>query len=345
MYEHQTFDAILRRMLDRVPSGIDKRQGSIIYDALAPAAAELAQMYIELDTVLRLGFGETAGGEYLDLRASDMGITRKPASAALRKGLFFDSNNQPMDVPIGSRFSCEQVNFVVRTRTAVGEFELECETPGEIGNNVYGQMLPIEYVPGLARAELADVLVPGEETESDESLRNRYLQKVREPGTSGNAADYKRWATEVVGVGAAKVLPLWNGPGTVKVIIVDSERKPAPPALVAAAAAHIEAVRPIGADVTVVSAEGKAIDISAAVTLAQGYTLQQVRGDFEQLLASYLRETAFELTYVSYARIGTLLLSTPGVLDYAGLSLNGGMTNIALDDEEVPVLGTLTLEV
>ena len=56
MYEHITFDVILERMMDRVPNNIDKREGSIIYDALAPAAVELAQMYIELDVILNETF-------------------------------------------------------------------------------------------------------------------------------------------------------------------------------------------------------------------------------------------------------------------------------------------------
>ncbi|RAV19721.1 baseplate J/gp47 family protein [Paenibacillus contaminans] len=345
MYESQSYDVILKRMLDRVPITLDKREGSVVYDALAPAAAELAQMYIELDGTLRLGFGETTSGVYLDRRTSDRGVTRKPASPALRKGMFWNGGNQPFDVPIGSRYSCEQLNFVVKARLTAGQYELECEAVGESGNSVFGVLLPIDYVAGLACAELTDVLLPGEDTESDDQLRIRFLQKVREPGTSGNVADYRRWATEAVGVGAAKVVPLWDGPGTVKVVIVDTERQPATPSLVSDVAAHIEEVRPIGAAVTVVSAIGLAVEVAATVTLASGYSLQMVQDSFIQLLEAYLRETAFELTYVSYARIGTLLIGTSGVLDYTGLTVNGSTGNVALQSEEVPVVGAVNLGV
>ena len=44
--EYFNYDTILQRMLDNVSSKVDKREGSIIYDAIAPCAAELAQMYI-----------------------------------------------------------------------------------------------------------------------------------------------------------------------------------------------------------------------------------------------------------------------------------------------------------
>ena len=47
--DQMTFEFILDRMLDRVPDTVDKREGSIIYDALAPAAAELAKTYMELE--------------------------------------------------------------------------------------------------------------------------------------------------------------------------------------------------------------------------------------------------------------------------------------------------------
>ena len=41
-YEEMTYERIVSRCLARVPGTVDKREGSIIYDAIAPAAAELA---------------------------------------------------------------------------------------------------------------------------------------------------------------------------------------------------------------------------------------------------------------------------------------------------------------
>ncbi|THD16174.1 baseplate J protein [Anoxybacillus ayderensis] len=343
MFENQTFETILQRMLDRIPDDIDKREGSIIYDALAPAAIELAQMYTELDVVLRLAFGETSTGEYLDKRAADFGVYRKQATSAVRKGIFTDGNNAPFNIPIGSRFRLNDMVYVAIEKITDGQFRMQAETSGSIGNQDFGNLLPIEPIEGLGTATLADVLIPGEDEESDESLRKRFLQKVREPGTSGNAADYKQWATEVAGVGATKVTPLWNGPGTVKVTIINADMQPATNELVAQVQQYIEQVRPIGAAVTVASAIGKAIDVSGNVVLALGYTLQNVQDAFAAALDEYFKEIAFSATYVSYAKIGTLLLSTPGVIDYNGLTVNGGTVNVALQDEEVPILGTVNL--
>ena len=345
LFENQTFETILGRMLDRIPDDMDKREGSIIYDALAPAAMELAQMYAELDIVLRLAFGETTTGEYLDKRAADFGVYRKKATPAVRKGIFTDGNNVPFNIPIGSRFRLNDTVYVTTEKITDGQFRMRAETLGSVGNKEFGNLLPIEPIEGLGTATLADVLIPGEDEESDESLRKRFLQKAREPGTSGNAADYKRWATEVAGVGAAKVTPLWNGSGTVKVTIVNTDMQPATNELVAQVEEYIEQVRPIGSSVTVASATGKPINVSANVVLASGYTLQNVQDAFAASLDEYFKEIAFSLTYVSYAKIGTLLLNTPGVIDYNGLTVNGGMANVALQDEEVPICGEVSISV
>ena len=73
MYEEATYEAILSRMLARIPEDFDKREGSIIYDALAPAAVELAMIYMELDAVLNQLFADTASREYLIRRAAERG--------------------------------------------------------------------------------------------------------------------------------------------------------------------------------------------------------------------------------------------------------------------------------
>ena len=43
LYENMTFENIMDRCLSRVAASIDKREGSVVYDAIAPAAAELGR--------------------------------------------------------------------------------------------------------------------------------------------------------------------------------------------------------------------------------------------------------------------------------------------------------------
>ena len=79
MYEDMTFENIMDRCLDRVSSSIDKREGSVVYDAIAPAAAELAIMYIELAYLMDRAFPDTESGDDLTKKVRERSIFRTPA--------------------------------------------------------------------------------------------------------------------------------------------------------------------------------------------------------------------------------------------------------------------------
>ena len=101
--ETLTFETILNEMLSQVPDTVDKREGSVIYDALAPAAMELAQVYILLDVIFDETFVDTASLQYLMLRAREIGVPIQEATQAVVRGAF-----QPpgLEIPEGSRFNC-----------------------------------------------------------------------------------------------------------------------------------------------------------------------------------------------------------------------------------------------
>ncbi len=87
--------------------------------------------------------------------------------------------------------------------------------------------------------------------------------------------------------------------------------------------------------------------MAAKVTLRGDYTLGQVVASFEQLLSAHLKEIAFKQGYVSYAKIGSILLETPGILDHSDLTINGETSNIDIgataENCEVAVAGAVTL--
>lgn len=339
MFEEITYEKILKQMLDRVPEGMDKREGSIIYDALAPSAVELQNTYIELDWMLKQIFADTADRDYLIGRCAEWGIAPNPATRAVLKGEF------NIDIEIGSRFSLNTLNYIAVEKINTGIYKMECETAGSAGNQNLGPMLPILYIPGLTKAELTEVLVEGGEEEKTEALRDRLLIKIQKPSTSGNKYDYYNWAMECAGVGAAKVFPLADGPGTVKVVIADASMAAADSSLLKSVKDHIEELRPIGATLTVASAVEKGINVSARVKLGNGLNLGTVQNLFRAAVEEYLKDHAFDLSYVSLARIENLLLDTAGIEDYTELLLNGTAGNVALNDEEIAVAGTVTLEV
>lgn len=348
MFEDQTYEAIMARLLANVPDTLDKREGSFIWDALSPAALELAQAYIMLDLVLKYGFAQTTYGQYLDYRAAEHGLTRKEATKATGQVVITGASGTT--VPAGSLFATAAgVQFVTTADVIIGDTgtvtaDIEAVEAGANGNVPAGAITQIPVsIAGVTAVTNPTATSGGTDQENDADLLARLLERVRNPATSGNAAHYKQWAMEVSGVGDAKVLPLWNGPGTVKVVIIDSNKQPASTEIVTAVANHIEEVRPIGATVTAESATGLEIDVSATVVLTAEAVLSEVQAAFEASLTAYLQQIAFKQDYVSYAQVGSLLLDIPGVLDYSGLTLNGGTGNVSIGDTEVAVLGTVNL--
>jgi len=357
MYEHQTYEAILQRMLDRVPNDIDKRPGSVIYDALAPAAAELAQLYAELDINYNLSFADTASGEYLSRRTAEFGIIRRSATRARREGRFYGAGDAPLDIPLGSRFSIEGVNYAAVSRIAAGVYTLECETAGTVGNQHFGALLPITFVPGLFRAELGAVLVPGEDEEDDEMLRQRFYEEISRPAFGGNVSDYKQKIGAIDGVGGVKVFPAWQGGGTVKCTIIASDWNAPPQQLIDDVQNTVDppgssgqglGMAPIGHRVTIAGVQAVSIDVTTTVTLADGVTVGQVQGSIVEVIEAYLlglRKGWAGQTQivVRVALIEAAILGVPGVIDVTGTTLNGSAANVTLGPEEIPTMGSVTI--
>lgn len=206
MYEQITYDVLLKRMLDRVSNQFDKREGSVIWDTHSPTAIELQILYIELDTIIREAYGDTASRKFLILRCKERGITPYPATHAVLKGIFTPAN---VDVT-GKRFSLDKLNYIVTEKIADGEYQVQCETPGRIGSQYFGNLIPIEYVNGLASAELVEVLIPGEDEEDTEDLRERYFNSFDDKAFGGNVQDYITKTKSIPGVGGVKVTRVWN---------------------------------------------------------------------------------------------------------------------------------------
>ncbi|AJS59846.1 baseplate J/gp47 family protein [Paenibacillus sp. IHBB 10380] len=351
MYEDRTFENILERMLDIVPDGIDKREGSIIYDALAPAAAEFAQAYIELEINANLRFPDTATDEYLDRSIAWSGIARKKASKAKLRGVFYNGSNALLDIPIGSRFSLGELNYKAVEKLSLGNYRMECETTGSEGNRHFGAVIPIDYINDLGRGEIMELLVAGEDRETDGSLYDYYQERISRPITSGNRYQYELWAREIPGVGRARAFPIWDGEGTVKVVILDNDMRTPATAIVNAVQAYIdptqdgmgEGASPIGAKAKVVGASEVPINISVTVVLATGATIQDIKEQIETGTKAYLKDLAFNDPLVRYTRIQSIILGIPPVIDYSNLLVNGGTQNIEIPLDSVAVLGTVSV--
>ncbi|MGP1599158.1 baseplate J/gp47 family protein [Peptoanaerobacter stomatis] len=341
-----TFEEILQNMLERASEGVDKREGSVIYDAFAPSAVELKYVYDAIRYLLLQEFAMTSEREYLILKTKEVGLEVFPAKKAVIKAEFKNSDNEYIEIEINQRFSIEGLNYKVIGRIEKGIYKLECEDVGEKSNPIVpSDMIPIDYITGLGSAKAIEIINRGEDEESTEHLRQRYFIKVREPATSGNIYHYRRWVMEVPNVGGVKVFPLWNGNGTVKLAIVNSKMEVADTALINEVQKYIDSVRPIGATVSVVSAKNKDITITAKISIIPGASITEITNNFKEKVKDFFKENAFKVNYVSIAKVGNILLDIPNVLDYKELKLNNSFANTVLTDEEIALLSDVNLEV
>lgn len=360
------FGNILTRMLGRVSESRDKRQGAVIYDTLAPVAAELAQMNINIDIFLDQTYLLTASGKSLDARAADYGITRTPATKSIRRGQMLGTDGKGMVIPIGNRFSTPNaaggLNFILTSQmTEIGDCALTCETAGTAGNSYIGPLLPLFAINNLADAQIISTLTPGEDEETDEHLRQRILDRINKKAYGGNVADYKEFTTAITGVGAVKVFPVWNGGGTVKLSIVDSEYNLVTTDFITQVQTTIDPVAnsglglgiaPIGHRVTVVTPVELKIDVSASLALRSGFTIAQVQPLVEKSISSYLltlrkQWADSETLSVFIARTYAAILEAQGVDNVTNLKINGSENDLTLTQtptlQQLPIMGGVTL--
>lgn len=366
-FSASTYRSILNYMLSQVPDDFDKRDTSPIPTALGPAAYVFEGFFINLDQIQQQAFIQTASGESLDLLGVLAGVSRKPASAAVRLGTF------NCTVPIGARFStingAESINFSVLSAVVPGStYRLQAETVGTVGNRYTGSILPITQIDGLNSALVTDILVPGEDAEEDESFRSRIIAQLNDRSFGGNAAQYVENIEAIDGVGAVQVYPAWNGGGTVLCSILGADFLPASADLVRVVKNEIDpepgqglglGLAPIGAQVTISTPEALKINISATLKLASGQALDSVRSSVKEAMETYLLQirkswdinlssTAIEYSATVYlARVMAALVTLDGVVNVSSLTLNGTAADVALSEtgrlQQIPVLGEVTL--
>ena len=179
--------------------------------------------------------------------------------------------------------------------------------------------------------------------ETDEKLRQRMLDHIRARGASGNTADYVAWALELEGVAAAAAVPLGRAAGTVDVYFAPEED--AESGMAETLLAHLEGLRPVGADVKVIQAAPVTVNVAAAVTPSGETPLSTIQTAVEKALADYLGQVRLTESgqVVSINRVIGLLMNCEGVADASGVTLNGGAANLKLAQGTYAVPGTVKL--
>lgn len=369
--EAQNFDYWLNLMLDNVPNDIDKREGSIIYDAIAPAAMVSAQQSLSLATIIRETYIKTAQGEFLDYRAVEHGTNRYTATNTEVKARFNDDDGNPVNVEVGDRFASiaeSPIFYTVIKANDDGTAEMQAEESGTSANSYLGQVLPVTPNDSLSWAEIVEITIPARDEENDDHLRARLLNSDSWVAYGGNVADYLDMTSKISDVGATQVYPTWDGPGTVKLVILNNDLMPASQALVKKVKEEIDpeesttqgyGLAPIDHQVTVAAPETFEVNITMNVTIAENVNIDTIRtnikASLEELFKSLRRDWStidsvtgrgYKLT-VYRSKILSRVMTLEGVTNATMPQLNGKDEDLQLvfsnTTSQLPVLGEVTV--
>lgn len=358
----QDEESIRNRICSRIPVDMDISEGSYLYDATEPSNIEFAIAYFMLRNVILLAFPQHSFGEWIDYAAALRGMSRNPAKYATGKvtikgaagtvipsGTIFSNT-----IPAGSDMEPKYYNTI--EEAVIGDdgiisVKIQAEVAGTEGNANAGEInLNIQDVKDIVSVTNETALKNGVAEESDESLVARILEAARDQATSGNVKSYKKWAKEVSGVADVDVVPLWNGPGTVKVIIVGNGGVPIPELIndvkeyldPADHEGEGEGCAPIGAVVTVVTVENFVLDIwIESIEVATNFLEAEAKNNIYVGLKTSIAEIGIG-GLIRRRDIEDSIKHAEGIVDFGRVLVNGSDKNIQVGAHLKPIIGEVT---
>lgn len=348
MYDGMLYENLKNDMLVKIPN-MDKREGSFVSDMISPVAYEFEYAYQQFEAMLGIMFMEDSNAEHIEKRAKEYGLFRKKGTHAIGAVIFTGSENTT--IPKGAIVATvtnllyetsEQVTIPQGETTIVAPIKAQ-----EIGDkyNVLSNMLT--FIPvaimGVSSVTNTDNILGGTDIETDGELVRRVLLQIQTPATSGNAIHYKLWALEVNGVGDAKVFPLYNGPGTVLVMPITSDKRAPDTTIINNTKNAIEDKRPIGASVTVSAPEEVLINVSAQIVLDPNFTLEKVEEKYIEKFRDYITKSVFRLYTVDYYKCLSIFYELEGVKQVANFKINNATSNVEITENKIQVAGTVAI--
>lgn len=363
--ENSSAEEIQQRMMNALPPDIDGMPGGFAYDFTMPTAIEKSEaINFHIIRTLMLMFPDWAWGEWLDLHAAQCSLQRKAAVCA--SGYITISGTPGKRLSAGFIFCTPSTESTPSALYSLDESvtipeegsitaPITAVEPGP-ASNVSAGMITIMSNPveGIISITNESAVTGGTEEESDDDLRERIAETYASSGTSyiGNDSDYIRWALEVDGIGGCIVTQAWNGPGTVKLSLVDSNGDPANDRLCEAVYDHIVSpedrmsrLLPTGtAELTVMPADSLSISYSCENLTynAETTSIDQIKEDFIAALSAYYTQ-AKEDGVVKWNIAHALLTKVTGVEDFTDFLINGKTGNVKLENSVYPRTGAVTL--
>lgn len=345
------FETILEEMQDKIDGTILKGEGTVTKFALEPCAAELEELYNDLEVADENSSPLTCDREHLLIFGNDDNIPIKEATPAIWLAAFNE------EFTVGERFECGDMTYISTQQLGECKYYLQCETAGKTGNiKPDEELLPIEFISETIEGELVELVEAAVDDEDTEVYRERYLAEKKSGNTmAGNRAAYKKAITALPGVAGVKMVRVTETKKRIDAYILSSMYgKPSDDVV----SAVQQVIDPIGQQgdgagqapwwhvVDILPVEETVINISAKFTLADGVQYEDIAENIAAAVDEYLIdlnktwENESNLV-VRLLRVAEKMGRVDGVIDVQDLKLNGSEDNITIDTYAIPVRGVI----
>lgn len=349
-------DTIHTRMLSKAPPDVSVIEGDFFWDNTRPTAEEIALLETKLWAIIKLAFPQTSYGQWLKYLGEAKGIYKNDPTYAVgtvtvhaTPGTEIQKDKIACTVGTDDKSSVE-FKFLETQKvdsTGIAHMNVQCTESGIMGNVPAGSITllspPINGVQSITNEQ---AFSGGTDIETDSHYSDRIVEVEQQEKLSGADGDYIRWAKEVDGVGYAYVESEWNGPGTVKLLILDKNGQIATQTLIDSTQKHIcpivpkgqnrGGLAPIGATVTVTTPTILNLSIKATFAFTEGYDVTLVLSELKSSINSYVTGIMLNGTILFKAIdsiVGSFILQKKGIDDYSNLTVNNGTANITLQDQ------------
>lgn len=353
-----TPEEIQERMMNELPDDIDDMPGGFPYDMTMPTALVASELVnFHLVRALMLAFPQYAWGDWLDIHGQNVHVTRHQSTYA--SGEIQVEGEPGTEIQAGRVFSTaatsevSAIEFRSTKSVRIGEegtahVPVQAVLPGKLYNAGAGTVvLQNKPLDGITKVINPQPILGGTDREDDDNYYARIQLENETESFSyiGNDSDYKRWALSVDGIKACIVLQAWDGPGTVKLVLVDSNGDPANDELSNAVYDYI--VSPHDRTARLLPTGTARLTVVGATTIELAYectglkydsvitNLDQIKTDFKIAIEAVYKRAKQEGKLV-YHQAESVLTDLPGVSDYVSFLINGKEEDIALLEEEYP---------
>lgn len=340
MFEQYKSKNILDRIRKNADKDIDKREGSIFFDAVMPFCKELSKNYLLLDKVRLESFASTSSGTLLDRKLEESWVFRQRAT----KAKFILEVN--VNIEIGEIFYSEEFFYKVIEKVDDLKYIIECELKGSIGNTYIGKLTPVNKISGLTFAVMTQIYEEGVDDEKDEELRQRFFELVKGQFFTGKVSDYKEILLKNEKIKRLK--SSYNKDENVlTLVLIPNENVDISDEFLKELNESI--VKPIDQDVLLKAINEEKIYISLILVYESGYSSKEIYDDILDKINLYFTQLSEnvndnEFIKIRLSQIEILILNIKGVKDVLSLTLNGQKSNITLDISSIPVIGGILFE-